>query len=52
MLLTIFIYCICIQVVELFKAIEIVVRSFLKVKSHVLENSGIHASILEVAAKN
>ncbi len=39
--LTIFIYCICIQVVEMFKAIEVVVRSLLNVKSHVLGNSEI-----------
>ncbi len=50
-MVAIFIYCICIQVVELFKAIEVVVRSLLNVKSHVLGNgnSEIHASI---AAKN
>ncbi len=36
----------------MFKAIEVVVRSLLNVKSHVLGNSEIHAGILEVAAKN
>ncbi len=49
--LTIFICCICIQVVELFKAIEVVVRRLLNVKSHVLGNSEIHAGILEVQQK-